>query len=59
LARPYHRTLDGDRYSPEHIAWCGDIRRIPFKKTTQAVVPYLEKPEMDALLNAPDHLCLQ
>jgi site-specific recombinase XerD len=41
-------------YSPEHIAWCGDIRRIPFKKTTQAVVPYLEKPEMDALLNAPD-----
>ena len=41
-------------HSPEHIAWCGDIRRIPFKKTTQAVVPYLEKPEMDALLNAPD-----
>ncbi len=41
-------------YSPEHIAWCGDIRRIPFKKTIQAVVPYLEKPEMDALLNAPD-----
>ena len=41
-------------HSPEHIAWCGEIRRIPFKKATQAVVPYLEKAEMDALLNAPD-----
>ena len=50
------RTLAGfvAVHSPEHIAWCGDIRRIPFKKTTQAVVPYLEKLEMDALLNAPD-----
>lgn len=50
------RTLAGfiAAHSPEHIAWCGDIRRIPFKKTTQAAVPYLEKPEMDALLNAPD-----
>jgi site-specific recombinase XerD len=42
------------QHSPEHIAWCGDIRRIPFKKTTQAVVPYLEKSEMDALLASPD-----
>jgi integrase/recombinase XerD len=41
-------------YSPEHIAWCGEIRRIPFKKTVQPVMPYLEKPEMDALLRAPD-----
>jgi site-specific recombinase XerD len=41
-------------HSPEHIAWCGEIRRIPFKKTVQAGVPYLEKPEMDALLRAPD-----
>ncbi len=41
-------------HSPEHIAWCGEIRRIPIKKATQAVVPYLEKVEMDALLNAPD-----
>ncbi len=39
------RTLAGlvAVHSPEHIAWGGDIRRIPFKKTTQAVVPYLEK----------------
>jgi len=41
-------------HSPEQIAWCAAIRRIPFKKTTQALVPYLEKPEVDALLNAPD-----
>lgn len=41
-------------HSPEHIAWCGELRRIPFKNATQALVPYLEKPEMDALLNAPD-----
>ena len=41
-------------YSPEHIAWCGEIHRIPLKKTTQTVVPYLEKEEMDALLRAPD-----
>ncbi len=41
-------------HSPEHIAWCGEIRRIPLKKGTQALVPYLEKVEMDALLNAPD-----
>lgn len=40
-------------HSPEHIAWCGEIRRIPFKKTVQPGVPYLEKPEMDALLSAP------
>ncbi len=40
--------------SPEHIAWCGEIRRIPFKKTVQPGVPYLEKSEMDALLSAPD-----
>jgi site-specific recombinase XerD len=41
-------------HSPEYIAWCGEIRCIPFKKTTQAVLPYLEKPEMNALLNAPN-----
>ncbi len=46
-------------HSPEHIAWCGEIRRIPFKKATQAVVPYLEKSEMDALLNAPDRTTAQ
>lgn len=41
-------------HSPEHIAWCGEIHRIPIKKTIQTIVPYLEKEEMDALLDAPD-----
>jgi len=41
-------------HSPEHIAWCAQVRSIPFKKTTKTVIPYLEKPEMDALLGAPN-----
>jgi integrase/recombinase XerD len=41
-------------HSPEHIAWCGEIRAIPFKKATKAVLPYLDKAEMDALLASPD-----
>ncbi len=50
------RALSGfvAEHSPEHIAWCGEIRRIPLKKTIQPGVPYLEKSEMDALLRAPD-----
>jgi len=46
-------------HSPEHIAWCGQIRSIPFKKTSKAVVPYLDKPQMDALLGAPDRQTAQ
>ena len=46
-------------HSPEHIAWCGQIRSIPFKKVSQAVIPSLDKPEMDALLNAPDRQTAQ
>jgi integrase/recombinase XerD len=41
-------------HSPEHIAWCGQIRSIPFKKANKTVIPYLDKAEMDALLGAPD-----
>ena len=41
-------------HSPEHIAWCQQIRAIPFKKCTKRLVTYLEKSEMDALLAAPD-----
>ena len=41
-------------HSPEHIDWCAQIRLIPFKKTSQPFITYLEKPEMDALLAAPD-----
>src|SRR5205085_4311679 len=39
--------------------WSGQIRAIPFKKTGKRPVPYLEKPEMDALLNAPDQSTAQ
>lgn len=46
-------------HSPEHIAWCGQIRSIPFKKASKAVVPYLDKPQMDALLGAPDRQTAQ
>jgi integrase/recombinase XerD len=41
-------------YSPEHIEWCGQLRAIPPKRTPRATITYLDKPEMDALLNAPD-----
>jgi len=40
--------------SPEHVEWCGQVRLIAFKKTTQPCITYLERPEMDALLAAPD-----
>lgn len=42
--------------SPEHIEWCRQIRQIPPKKTKKPLVTYLEKSEMDALLNAPNRL---
>lgn len=40
--------------SPEHLAWCSELTAIPFKKTAKGTLPYLEKPEMDALLAAPN-----
>jgi integrase/recombinase XerD len=42
------------QHSPEHLRWCGEIRSIPLKKAPRALVCYLEKEEMDALLAAPD-----
>ena len=48
----------GER-SPEHVAWCSEIRGIPFKKTLKPTMTYLEKPEMNALLDAPDRLTEQ
>jgi len=38
--------------SPEHLAWCSEVRAVPFKKSARTVVHYLDKPEMDALLSA-------
>ena len=40
--------------SPEHVSWWGQIRNVPFKKAPVPAVTYLEKPEMEALLAAPD-----
>lgn len=41
-------------HSPEHLAWCSGVRSIPFKKAPKPSMTYLDKPEMDALLHAPD-----
>ena len=41
-------------HSPEHIAWCAQVRCVPFKRTARASIGYLDKPEMDALLAAPN-----
>jgi integrase/recombinase XerD len=46
-------------HSPEHIHWCSQLRAIPFKKATKSVIPYLEKPEMDALLSSPNRQTVQ
>jgi integrase/recombinase XerD len=46
-------------HSPEHLAWCTEIRAIPFKKTAKPVMSYLDKPEVDAVLNAPDRRTAQ
>ena len=41
-------------HSPEHVAWSGQLRTIPSKRAPRSTITYLEKTEMDALLNAPD-----
>lgn len=41
-------------HCPEHLAWCAEVRGIPFKKIAKPTLAYLDKPEMDALLKAPD-----
>lgn len=42
------------QHCPECIEWCGQVRAIPFKRTPKTSITYLEKPEMDALLAAPN-----
>ena len=46
-------------HSPEHVEWCTQIRMVPIKKGLAATVTYLEKPEIDALLAAPDQTTSQ
>lgn len=45
--------------SPEHVAWCTEIRAVPFKRFHMPSLPYLDKPEIDALLAAPDRSTVQ
>jgi len=42
--------------NPEYNEWCRQIRLIPIKRTSKPLITYLEKDEMDALLNAPTRL---
>lgn len=41
------------QHAVELVEWCGQVRAVPFKKAPRALITYLEKPEMDALLAAP------
>lgn len=41
-------------HSPEHLAWCTEIRAVPFKKIAKPAMAYLDKPEIDAVLKTPD-----
>ena len=41
-------------YCPEYVEWYGQLRNIPLKRAPRSSITYLEKSEMDALLNAPD-----
>ena len=41
-------------HAPEHIAWCSAIRVIPSKRFHRPALCYLDKPEIDALIAAPD-----
>lgn len=47
------------QHRPEHIEWCGQIRAIPFKRAAKTPISYLDKPEMEALLAAPDRSTAQ
>lgn len=41
-------------HNPEYLAWCTEIRAVPYKKTAKPLMPYLDKPEMDLLLQIRD-----
>jgi site-specific recombinase XerD len=41
-------------HNPEQVAWCAAIRAIPLKKTAKPTLTYLDKPEIDVLLQTPD-----
>jgi integrase/recombinase XerD len=39
---------------PEYLDWCAQLRTVKSKRSAPMPVCYLEKPEIDALLNAPN-----
>lgn len=41
-------------HCPEYVDWCSQIRLIPFKRSQQPAITYLDKKEMNALLAAHD-----
>lgn len=46
-------------HAVEMVEWSGQMRAVPFKKAPRVLITYLEKPEMDALLTAPDTVTTQ
>lgn len=38
---------------PEYLGWCAQLRTVKTKRSAPRLVCYLEKPEIDALLDAP------
>ena len=40
--------------SPEDLGWSAQLRAVEFKRSARVAVGYLDKPEIDALLAAPD-----
>lgn len=40
--------------TPEWIHWASTVRAVPFKRFDRPVLCYLDKPEIDALIAAPD-----
>jgi integrase/recombinase XerD len=44
---------------PELIPWCGEVRGVPSKRYDRSSLCYLDKPEIDALLAAPDRTTKQ
>jgi integrase/recombinase XerD len=44
---------------PEYVDWCRTIQQIPLKKAAQSTITYLEKNEMDALLDTPNKATAQ
>jgi site-specific recombinase XerD len=41
-------------HSPQHVAWYGEVKTVPFKKTIRNLICYLERSEIEALLATPD-----